>query len=367
MITKTDFIGFFQDLTRLFGTKRVLGVDIGTVSVKMVELNRKQNQLILENYAILETSDYLDRSNEAIQTSSLKIVEKEVAAKLAVLLTEIKPQTKNVIASLPLFSVFIAPLEMPLLSPAETAKAVNFQARQYVPLPISEVVLDWLKTAEFDNARGQRYQRLLLIAVPNELIKKYQKIFKAVGLKLIAAEIESIALCRALLSVNSSISAIVDIGAESTSITLTDKGEFQYGAQIDYGGVSLTQALARSLDITPRRAEELKRHHGLAGLEGELELSTSIMPFLDVIIQEIRRVCGVYEKLYQQRVEKVILVGGGADLIGIEEYFRNQLGLIVESPTTLARLKYPSVIEPVVKNLNRELAVAVGTALKYYY
>ena len=81
---------------------------------------------------------------------------------------------------------------------SEIERAIVYQAKQYVPLPLSEVALDWLKVAEFEDEKGFFHQKILLISVPQEQIKKYQAMFRAVGLTLRALEIESFGLARIL-------------------------------------------------------------------------------------------------------------------------------------------------------------------------
>jgi len=362
----SKIFGWLGNWQKVFSGRRILGVDIGTVSLKAIELGQRGENLVMENYGLLETTGYLVRSNEALQTSSLKIVEKEVAEKLKTLVREMNPKTRQAIGSIPPFSVFSTILEVPFLDYKETAKIINFQAKQYLPVPVSEMTLDWWRTGEFDNQRGQRFQRVFIVAIPREVIDKYKKIFKMADLRLAALEVESAALNRVFGSPTGGPAAIVDIGAESTSVAISENNELKHAGQFDYGGLSLTYAVARSLDITNKRAEELKKRRGLAGAGGEFELSTSLIPFLDVIIQEVRRVCEVYEKTYGKKIERLFLVGGGANLNGLGDYFSQQLGIRSADPLIFSKIKYDSSLEPIVRHLNRELAVSAGLALKYF-
>ncbi len=362
---KINILGFFQDIFNFVKAGSVLGIDIGTTSIKVVEISKKGKQFRLENYSILETKKYLEHSNQAIQTSSLKIVEEETTKLLKIILNEVKPKSRTVLASIPAFSVFITPIDMPLLSLEETTKSVVFQAKQYVPLPVNEVSIDWFKTEEFENPRGGRLQRIFLIGIPNEIIKKYKKIFKAAELRLATLEIESLSLVRALGKLDA-VTMVVDIGAESTNMIVTEKGVLKHSSQTDYGGIHLTKSLSKSLGVSALRAEELKRRRGLLGSGGESELSTLIIPFLDVIIQEARFARGSYERRYSKKVEKLILVGGGANLLGIEKYFGNEIGLTVTAPLTFANFEYNPEIEPAIRGLTRQLSIAVGLAKRHF-
>ena len=201
----------------------------------------------------------MERLNDAIQTSSLKILEKDAVKLLKFLISQIKPKTNQVVASLPSFAAFITLLELPIMPDGDTAKAVIFQARQYIPLPVSEVTIDWLKVGEREDEEGIKKQQILLISVPNECIKSYQSIFKAAGLKLVALEIESFSLARALVGSDPTPTILVDIGGRSTNIAVVDQGFWKYNGRTDFSSGSLTQAIASSVGIDIRRAEELKK------------------------------------------------------------------------------------------------------------
>lgn len=358
---------FFQDVGNFFKSGAVLGIDIGTVTIKIAELSERRSKFKLENYGILETKKYLDRPNQAIQTSSLKLVEEEAGDLLKILLKEMKPKTKLAIASIPSFNAFTTFLEMPLFSKDETAKAIAFQAKQYIPLPASSVSVDWIKIEEYEDERGQKNQRVLLIGFPVEVIKKYKTIFSKVGLKLIALEMEGLALTRAFLDKNDdSITMIVDIGAESTNMLVVEKGTMKYNSQTDYGGIFLTGALGRSLGISVSRAEELKRRRGLLASGGEYELSTLILPFLDVIIQEVKHAQEAFERRYGKKIQKLLLTGGGAKLLGIEKYFSSQINLRVINSFMLTGIEHNEQIEPILQKLNCDLPVAIGLAKRYF-
>lgn len=357
---------FFKDISNFLSFKQALGVDIGTASIKMAEIGRLGDNFVLKGYGLLETKEYLVRGNEAIQTSSLKISEVETAELLKTLLHEVKPAGRKVFASLPAFNVFVVPIDLPLMSAVETAKTIPFQAKQFIPLPISEVTLDWTKIEEFDDKKGGKYQRLLLRAVPNDLIKKYKAIFRAAGLQLAAFEVESVALGRVLVKRTDPVTMVIDIGALSTSMAVFENGVLKQVGQTDYGSASLTQVLSRSMSISPLRADELKRRRGLTGTGGEYELSTSLMPFLDVIIQECERVRKLFESAHTNKVERAILVGGGANLPGIENYFAAQIKLKFDRPMATAFLKYPAELEPTLRSLNNDLSVAIGLAMRAY-
>lgn len=366
MNLKSNFKIFLYDVLNFLKGGRFLGVDIGTVSIKIVEISKKSGSLILENYGILEKKDYLVRQNETLQSSSLKLVESDIIYLLKLLVRELKLKTNLVYASLPAFSVFTVNLDLPLFSKEETQKTVFYQARHYIPFNLNEIYLDWYKVKEFENFQGKKMQKILIVAVPKSLISSYQNIFKKAGLNLIGAELENFALTRVFnfLKPNEPI-LIFDIGCQSTAFSLIKNYKLEFLRQIDYGSISLTQALSRGLDISLTRAEILKRQRGLLGSGGDYEVSSALFPFLDVIINEGVRFLSDYERLYNEKVKRVMFIGGGSELLGLEDYFkRNWSDYELEQPLAFVKIKYNNKLEPVIKNLSRILPISLGLALK---
>jgi type IV pilus assembly protein PilM len=343
-----------------------LGVDIGTTSMKIVEVDQGKQLPRLTNYAFLESQSSLTRSNTAFQTSSLKLFEGDIARFLAETVKRMKPKAADAVASLPGFAAFMTVLNFPEMSGAEVGSAIALQAKQYIPLPISEVAIDWLKVGEFRDAKGFTFQQLLLISVPQETIKKYQRMFKAAGLTLRALEIQGLSLVRALVGTDPTPTCIVDIGSRSTEVVMVEKGQLKFTAQSDFAGAALTQALAESLNINPLRAEELKRERGIMGTGPNYELSTIMLPFLDVIIGEVKRAMTNYETQFPTaaKIERLILSGGGTNLLGIEKYVGGQFTIPTVKAAPFLRFEYLPALEPLVNELNPLMSVALGLALK---
>ncbi|MDO8516451.1 MAG: type IV pilus assembly protein PilM [bacterium] len=345
-----------------------VGVDIGTTSIKAVEITKADPRPRLINYALLESQGSLLRTNTAFQTSALKLFEQEIANFLKILVEKFQPRTRNAVASLPLFSSFTTILSLPDMSRDELEKAITFQARQYLPMPISEVALDWSKVSEYEDDKGFKYVQVLLVSVPLEHIKKYQRIFKAAGLTLTALEVEGLSLVRGLIGIDQTPTCIVDIGGRSTNIIIADQGQPKFMSQSDFASAALTQALASALSINPLRAEELKCERGIIGTGPNYELSTIMLPFLDAIISEVKRVDFSYKSQFPsaRKIERVILSGGGANLLGIQKYFEGQLGIPTVKAHPIAQFSYDSAIEPIVPALSSEMSVALGAALRQF-
>ena len=205
------------------GHKSYVGVDIGTTSIKIVELGGKKGEKpFLKNYGTLEGYGYLERINNAIQTSNLKMMEKDVVQLLVLLLRQLKIETKDAVASIPSFSAFTTLLDIPQMTKAETDQAVEYQAQAYVPVPISDVVLDYTVVNQYEDDRGVKKQQIFLVSVQKEIVKRYQEIFRSAGLNLKVLEIEGLSLARVLTSGDPTTTLIIDIGGRLFKIQHTN-------------------------------------------------------------------------------------------------------------------------------------------------
>lgn len=345
-----------------------LAVDIGTTSIKAAEVKPGKQFPEIVNYGILESSGYLARTNQALQTSSLKLFESDVVGLLKMLVAEMKTPVTEALASLPSFSAFMTVLEFPEMKPDELQKSLAFEAKQYIPLPLSEVALDWMKVGEYKDDKGFKRNQVLLISVPQENIRRYQRIFKAAGLRLKSLEVENLSLARILGGADPTPTVIVDIGSRSTSATFLDNGQLKFAVQSDFGGSSFTQALSVSLGINSLRAEELKKERGITGSGPNRELSTIMLPFLDVIINEVKKAIYKYSSQFPaaRRPERVALSGGGANLQGIEKYFEGEIKLPVVKAAPFKKFEYPLAIEPLLPELNAPMSVVLGLTLKEF-
>lgn len=355
----------FNFLGNIFNfRKNYLGFDIGTTSIKVAEVAKSGGSAKLLNYAILESSSHFDRPNNVIQANSLKISERETVAMLKILLKKVKFGTNLVMASIPSFASFITFIEMPDMSEEETNKAMSFQIRQSIPLPLSEIAVDWIRVGKKDDESGFSKQQILLVAIPNEVIDRYKNIFKQVGLNLRSLEVENLAYVRSVIGGDKTPTALVDIGARSTNISIIENGFLKYNIQSDYAGDSLTFAISKGLSISYRRAEELKKQRGISGEKGEFELSTLEIPFIDVIINGVMKAGIDFESNFNKKIQRVVLIGGGANLLGIEKYFEQQLNLPTVLGNGLLFAEPPQGIDVVLKEVQTRLATAIGLSLK---
>ncbi len=349
----------------IFSSNTYLTIDIGTASLKMAVIKKddKSKPQFL-NYGYLESFEYLERSNAAFQTSTLRLGEQDIAGYIKALMKESNLEKHPVIASLPSFSTFTTLLEVPTISDSEIAQSIALQARQYIPIPIEDAILDWIKVGERTEEDGTRKTQLFLISVPKEVVAKYQRIFKLADLELKYLEVEGLSLARALTSASTPPTLIIDIGSRSSVIIVAENGFPKFINQTDFAGGSLTAAVATGLGLASRRAEEIKRRRGLTSSGGEYELFTVLQPLLDVIINESVRVKKNYENTYRATIKKVVLSGGGANLPGILRYFTKEIGLPAYKANPFDLVAYPEAMQSFVEELGPFFHIVIGLGLR---
>lgn len=351
-------LSFFK---KFFGGSAAVsvGIDIGTTSIKVVELERNNNHTRLVNYGVLAFHDY-DRPTGAFEASPLKLFEADVADYLQLLLRKTGVRTRNAVASLPSFAVFSTLLDLPPMPEQEIANAVQFKARQYIPLPISSVSLDWVRVEN---------QKILLLAIPNELIQKYNALCTVAGLHLIALEVEGVSFARVFSQPGGAASTqpvfIIDIGSRSTGFFIVENGILKFMGQSDFSGASLTHGIASGLGISLRRAEDVKREQGIMrGGGAPDELSTLLIVTLDGILMEAQRFRERFVVAYGKDIQAVVLAGGGAHLPGLVDYVAQKLGVPVTKAHPFMHCAYPPAAEAAFIPLGPELAVAAGAAMR---
>ncbi len=344
-----------------------VGIDIGTTSIKAAEVSSNGKGVYsLTNYALLEVAGHLEHFNNALQSSSLRPLDSDLISYLQMLRAKTQFKTNHVIASLQSFTAFTTVIEVPLTSTGETSKALFTQAKDYIPLPISEVTLDWIKIGEKTYPDGTKKQQIFLVSIPNEKIESYQSIFRQAGFILDGFEVEHVSVARALTMHAEKPTLIIDIGGRSTTFTVAKKGVCLFAGQTDFSSSSLTQALATALNISPRRADTLKRQTTIVGGGGSHELSTIMVPIIDVILNEANRARAGYEAAFNEKVAGVILAGSGANMPGFDSYLTSQIGLPVSIANALTEVGYPPEISAFGAQLGATLTVAMGLALKKF-
>ncbi len=345
--------------------KGFLGVDIGTFSIKIVEVSRAGKRRKLDNYGEIQAEALYQKPFRTFEKSTLTLSDKDIIRAITAVLKEAGMKSTKAFFSIPDFSTFFTTLTLPGMTDAELPQAVSYEARQHIPLPLADVTLDW-QIIEREGANPQKPDsfKILLVAVPNDVIQQYQEIAQAAGLELLSLEAEVFGLVRALVGEEEKEGsvALIDVGARSTTINIIDKGMLKISHSFDTSGSDFTMLIAKGLNIDYPEAEELKKKYGL--LPSESKTRESLQPFVDLILNEIKKILSSFYQTDRKEVKKVILAGASALMPGLADYFAESLKKPVEIANPFTNIYYPPILEETLKIMGAAYPIAVGTALR---
>ena len=343
--------------------KNYLGIDISASAIKLVELEKEEGRHKLKNYGIFSLKEYFKQEWYQIFSGSRKLTSKEIAEIITKTIKEAKITSRQVYLSLPVYSSFSTLIDLPTMSEKEIEAAIPFEAKKYVPVPISEVVLDW---SIVESPPQQKELQVLLIAVPKEIINNYQQAIQLAGLNLSALEEEIFSLSRALVGNDKSTIILIDAGVRSISIGIVDGGYIRVISNLEMGGIKLDRTISQQMGFSLEEAEKLKKDFSDNQLTNEQnsQLKEIIHSVLNMVIFEIKKLIDSYQNKYKRKIEKCILVGGSIQVPGFIEHFVNKLGLEVSLGDPFSRVIYPPLLKPIIKEIGPSLSVAVGLAMR---
>lgn len=337
----------------------IVGVDIGTFSTKVVQLRYEKERGILETYGELVNDSYFHESSTAAP-SFLKHPDNEIVALLKNLFKEANVTAKDAVFAVPANSSFVAPIMLPTVEEKELREVIPYEARRYIPIPISEVVLDW-------EILGQDEERdkieVLLIAIPRETMEKFKRIEDGLGVKLHNLEIESFSMARSLKSHDLAPTAFINFGHRTMSLAITDMGTVRIAHSLSRGSSELTQALERGLGINKERAETMKKDIGLSDKIEEKEIVSILAPLVEGYFSEIQRFITIYNRRSPRVVQRINFTGGGANLKRLIEYAVNKFGMEVTRGSPFSNIVTPAFMQPILREIGPSFSVAVGLAL----
>lgn len=344
-----------------FPPKSFLGIDIGSSSIKIVELSRAGKKIKLENYIEVEATEKMPfltyKEKKAVFSN------KEISQTIRFILEESKIKTKKAIFTLPDYSTLFTWFDLPPMKKEEIPEAVKYQARQHIPFPLAEVVLDW---QVIEGGKKEEKIKILLVVIPNEAVNQYSTIATLSQVQPHALEAEVFAFARSSVREKNKIIALIDIGARTTTCSIIDNGVLKRSYSFDTSGEALTEGIAKFLNIDYDKAEELKKSYGLLppAKDSGVGVKEILLPLISIILQEIKRVLENFYQSETKPIQKVILGGGGGLLPGLKEYFQEELKKEVQIANPFSELLYPPILEKRLKEIGPFYAIAVGAALR---
>ncbi|MFA5764238.1 MAG: type IV pilus assembly protein PilM [Candidatus Paceibacterota bacterium] len=365
-----------NSLKNIFGSlfapkiSSVIGLDVGSSSIKVVQLKKKSGRAVLETYGEIGLGPY---GGTDLGRSTVLSAEK-LAEVIKDLFREANVTTMDSGMSISIGASFLVFIRIPTTDEKKFADMIPLEARKYIPVPITEVTLDWWAVpkdestvSEFQNGQAAPEEsgtEILLVVIHNDALNKNKEVQKLVGLNASFSEVEIFSSMRVSIEPGLAPQMIMDLGAASTKVFIMERGVLKASHVINRGSQDITISISKSLGIPFAEAEQLKRKQGiLEGTEnGDVVKISSVT--VDYIFAETGRFILGYYKKSNKKISKIVLTGGGSLLKGMKEKAQSAFETPVEVADPFSKVEYPAFLEEVLKTAGPEFAVAIGLAIR---
>lgn len=354
----------------------VIGIDIGSSSLKVVQIKKERGRAILQTYGEIGLGPYNKLSIGQIAT----LAPDQYASVILDLLREAKISAVKGGISIPLKLSLISVIDIPKVDPKDERNVIELEARKYIPVAISEVTLDYsvipqvddtsLEFIESDNneisqeEELKKRQKVLLVAIHNQVLNNYSKIVQDTKLAIDFFEVEAFATARGSLSGERSPVMIIDMGASSVKIYIVENGMLLSSHTINRGGQDISFSISKGLGIPFDHAEHLKRSLGKANVAEEVKIRELINMHQEYINSEIKTVLTMFQKNKNATISKMILTGGASSLDGFVDKLKQNFSCDVESALPFSKLETPVSLQETLKITGTTFSTAIGLALR---
>ncbi len=329
-----------------------LGVDFGTQSIKAIELKKVKGKAQLVNYGWVNVTNVKE-----VPDTYDKDYAKRLSDALRELFVQMKPHTKKATVAIPSFNGLVMVVEFPRMNEKDIASAIKFESRKYIPASLDEVNVSWEVLPETDEEKEKPTMKVLLAAAPKSEVQYYDGLFSDINISIEALELESFALTRSIIGKSLGRFMLVDFGAKTTNIILIEDGVVHVSRSVDIGGADMTNAIMKSMNITREKALSLKES-GENFFGGAAKVG---FPSLNYVANEIKRVLSDQKS---DKLESLVLCGGGSQFVGLPEYLGKITGLNVVLGNPLSHILYDKKNSGSIEEMSGSFAVAIGLALR---
>lgn len=339
---------------------RAFGVDFNNNSIKVLQLNNRGKKCqvggygkknlpkgVIQNYEISDKTQFADIFRSAISEASGKI--KGTAA----------------IVALPENKVFIRMISIPTLTQKELSETIKWETESNIPISIEEVYFDWQVVK-----KDKENMKVLVVACPRKIIDNYMGVFDAMGFEVLVFEPESIASGRCAINAKEeSPVMLVDIGLGGTSISIYENGFPVFTSGSSFSGAMITDIISKEMGINSEKAEVLKMKIGMgSNIKEKQELEKILQPSVAGFVSEIERTLIFFtEKLSQnnqQKINRIILSGGGSNLKGLSSYLAIKLRTQVVLANPWENFNFGGKLPKIPKDEAESFVTAIGLAIR---
>lgn len=342
-------------MSLLSGVSAFFGLDIGSTSVRLVELHGNGAQKTLVKYAYMPI-------DSKIALSDSKNDQQRLGQAIAQLVSQAKLTTRNVAVGVPSSRVFTTVADIDRLSEAELAKAIKYQADALIPTPLSESKMDWALLG--DSPKDKTKVEVLLTSVPNAFIEQRLDMLEAIGLNVIAFEPDNLALTRALVPGDASTPQMVlDIGNKSTDLVIVMGGMPRLTRAIPTGMEAIMRSAMQNLNVDEKQAEQFVLKFGLGKDKLDGQVYQAIIGTVDLLVAEIDKSIKFFQARYPEaKMERIVVTGAASVLPEFPLHLANKFALNVEIGNAWRNVAISNDRQNELLAISNQFGVAVGLA-----
>ena len=339
----------------LSGVNEFFGLDIGTSSLRVVQLTNNNGPRQLLKYAMAPIDGKLALSDS-------KADRQKVADKIKEIITQAQITTKNVAVGIPSSRVFTTVVDLERLTPAELAKTIKYQADSLIPTPVAESKIDWAMIG--DSPKDPNKVEVLLSSVGNDFIEARLDLLESIGLNVVAFEPDNLAITRAVLTPEAiEPQMVIDIGSKSTDIVITMNSAPRLTRAIPTGSDAIIKSAVQNLNIDENQAQEFVFKFGLSEQKLEGQVHNAIIGTVDVLMGDIDKSIKFFQARYKDvKLDRIVMTGGASALPEFPLYIANKFGINVEIGNAWRNVQFSMERQNELMAVSNHFGVAVGLA-----
>lgn len=344
----------------LFGPKNLIGLDIGTSSIKLVEIEEIKGAYKLNNFGIAKLP------KETI-VNGVIIHGEPIINSIKALLSSLKIDNKNAAISVSGHPVIIKKITLPIISEDELEENIEAEAEQYIPFDLDEVNLDFQILGI--NSEKTDHLDVMLVAAKKQMIEEYADVLKVAGLKPLVADIDVFAL-ENMFNLNytpkeDTTIALIDIGASITNINIIKNDTSVFNRDVFIGGNQITEDIQKDLSVSFEEAESLKTGTIIEGISQEV-IDELIQKGASLIAREIQRTLDFFTGSNYTGITNIYLSGGGAKTKNLKETIKEQTSVEIEFIDPFKVIKYDKKTfdTEYIKEISLFSSIGVGLATR---
>jgi len=349
-------------LQALFGTKKdLVGIDVGSSSVKLIQLKEVKGGYRLLNLGIAQLPPEAIVDNAVMDSAA-------VVDRIRNLVENQKVKTKNVATSVSGHSVIIRKISMPAMTEDEVQASIEWEAEQYIPFEISEVNLDYQILGPDPHDPAQ--MTVMLVAAKKDFVNEGLSVFTECGLTPVVLDIDCFALQNAYQanydSNEDEIVALVDIGASEMNVNVLKGGTSVFTRDIQFGGNMFNEEIQKRLGLNSEESEQVKLGAGVEGID-QAALAEVMSESAETLAQEVQRSLDYFSATSSDdKVDHIYISGGVSRTAGIIEVLEQRLGVPVETLNPFRRVEIDEEMldREYVQAVAPLFAVGVGLAMR---